>query len=117
MQQSAQTSFRLVEVDVVAESRLHARARQARLLRVDFPGMHVEDGRLPVARIDTAKRPATEPGGGQTEVATGARRQVAAEHARGRQWDLEQAGPCSVGKAGCVRGAVVIVPDRIDAGA
>jgi hypothetical protein len=49
--QGFDAAFHAVDVDVVAEARLGVEAFRARLARVDFPRVEVEQGRLAVVRL------------------------------------------------------------------
>ena len=88
-----QPRIRFVEIDVVAKPRLQARAGHARLIGVDLPRMHVEDrGLRRSTRLTRRIAQRLSRVGREAEVAAAAGRNVAPEHARGRQRDLQQ--PC-----------------------
>jgi hypothetical protein len=75
IQQSPEPFFRLFEIPIVSELRKPTTG-EARLLRIDLPGMQVKDSRLalaPVQAVDASARPSIRE---QPEVAAAADRKV-----------------------------------------
>src|SRR3546814_17522451 len=81
--------------------------------------MEIEDRGLPVFPRDAAQGPARDAVGQQAEVAAATTRQVAAAQAKRGDRHLDEGVPVArpEAEAGGIRHAVVVVADRIDAGA
>ena len=105
-----------MDVHVVPEAGFHADTGNARLSGVDFPGVEVEDGRHLINAIDAFNHPAREAVGHQAEVAAAAGWPVSFHEAQRGGRDFDQAAD-RMGMARGVGHAVVIVVDRVDAGA
>src|SRR5688500_17704428 len=98
MQQAAQPPLRAMQIDVVPEARFHARARNARLLRIELPGVEIEHRRLPVDGVYPADERARQRIWQQPEVAASAGGQVGICDAGGRYRNFENAAH-PIGKA------------------
>src|SRR5690606_21307340 len=88
-EQAVEPSGHAIEVQVVPEPRLRAGLADARLLRIDFPWMEVEDAGLAVLAVDALDAPARNRIGQQPEVAAARGRQVAAQQPQRTGRDLE----------------------------
>ena len=116
-QQLPQSAFHPVEVEVMPKAGLGVDPGDPRLRGVDLPGMEIEDRRLPVDVIDAAQQPSRHRIRHEPKIPAAARRPVAAEQAHRRHRHFEQPLTHIVSEARRVGRAVVIVPDRVDAGA
>ena len=101
------------------ETGLQADARLARLARVDFPWMKIENARLPVDRVHALQAPPRHAVRQQSEVTAATRRQIAIEEMHGGHRQLKQpAGAFRIeGETWRIGHAVMIVAYRINAGA
>ena len=114
-QQPLQPAFHAAQVGVVPEARLERQAGDPRLVRVDFPGMTLEDARLLVMRVHTPESRAKNPVRKQPEVAASPAGQALPEKLHGRDRHFKQwtrTGP--VRKPRRVWNPVKIVVNRED---
>src|SRR5262245_28735341 len=86
------------------------------LIRIDLPGMEIEDAWLLVTLVDPPERPGVEPVGHQPEVPATARRQlVACDLDRGHRQLQDRIRVKPERESRRLGHAVDIVADRIDA--
>ena len=107
------------QIDIVPETRQPRRTDNSRLLRIDFPGMHIERKRLARA-VQAGQRPASQAERIQPKVAAARNRQLPTAPAAGWPAGTPKlgrrafAGWCSRGSAS--GNAVAVVASREDAG-
>src|SRR5262245_56113035 len=107
--------LRLVEIQVMTEARLRVDPRHARLARIEFPRMEVEDRRPSFELVHPLDQPARDRIGHEPEIAAAAGGPVALEEARRADWHLEQVLALTMREARRIRNAVVVVLDGVDA--
>src|SRR5689334_12288798 len=86
-----QPGLHLSDVDIVPEPRPRRQARRPRLLRIDFPGMEVEDCALALLPIEAAQLPARQAVGQQAKIAAAAARQDPPANGDRRDRTLQEA--------------------------
>ena len=102
-----------VNIDVVPKTRFGADAGDARLFRIDFPGVKIEDGGQFVCRIDMLNHPARQLIGHEPEIATAAGRPVPVEKTD-RGWRNFEKLTNTMRVTGCIGHAVVVVANGVN---